>query len=80
MPSVEEKLKEIVVKIVHCDEKILTPTSTWQEMKADSSCSIFIGDLPLVFFCSIGPSYLKIHRSPTYRDKYKTHSPPMSRV
>ncbi len=36
MASVEEKLKEIVVKIVHCDEKALTPTSTWQEIKADS--------------------------------------------
>ena len=36
MSSVEEKLREIVIKIVHCDEKILTPTSTWQDIKADS--------------------------------------------
>jgi acyl carrier protein len=36
MSSVEEKLKEIVVKVVHCDEKVLTPTSTWQDIKADS--------------------------------------------
>jgi len=36
MASTEERLKEIVIKIVHCDEQILTPTSTWQDMKADS--------------------------------------------
>jgi acyl carrier protein len=36
MPSVEENLKDIVVRIVHCDEEVLTPTSTWQDIKADS--------------------------------------------
>ena len=36
MPSVEESLKNIVIKIVHCDEEVLTPASTWQDMKADS--------------------------------------------
>ena len=36
MPSVEENLKKIVVKIVHCDEGVLTPASTWQDIKADS--------------------------------------------
>jgi len=34
--SIEEKLKEIVVKIVHCDVGVLTPTTTWQDIKADS--------------------------------------------
>lgn len=34
--SIEEKLKEIVVKIVHCDAGVLAPTSTWQDIKADS--------------------------------------------
>lgn len=34
--SVEETLKGIVIRIVHCDEEILTPTSTWKDMKADS--------------------------------------------
>ena len=34
--SVEETLKDIVVKIVHCDEEVLTPTNTWKDIKADS--------------------------------------------
>lgn len=34
--SVEETLKGIVIRIVHCDEKDLTPTNTWQNLKADS--------------------------------------------
>jgi len=34
--SIEESLKDIVVRIVHCDEEVLTPTSTWQDIKADS--------------------------------------------
>jgi len=34
--SIEESLKDIVVRIVHCDEETLTPTSTWQDIKADS--------------------------------------------
>ncbi len=34
--SIEESLKDIVVRIVHCDEGVLTPTSTWQDIKADS--------------------------------------------
>jgi len=33
---IEKTLKDIVVRIVHCDEEILTPTSTWQDIKADS--------------------------------------------
>ena len=36
MPSVEKTLKDIVIRIVHCDEDILTPTSTWKDIKADS--------------------------------------------
>ena len=36
MSSVEQGLKDIVVRIVHCDEGVLTPTSTWQDIKADS--------------------------------------------
>ena len=34
--SVEETLKDIVIKIVHCDEEVLTPTNTWKDIKADS--------------------------------------------
>ena len=34
--SVESQIKEIVVKIVHCDEDVLTPASTWEDLKADS--------------------------------------------
>jgi len=34
--SVEDQIKEIIVKIVHCDEEVLTPESTWEDMKADS--------------------------------------------
>jgi acyl carrier protein len=34
--SVEDTIKGIVTKIVRCDEKILTPESTWQDLKADS--------------------------------------------
>ena len=33
---VENTIKGIVTKIVRCDEKILTPESTWQDLKADS--------------------------------------------
>lgn len=33
---VEDTIKGIVTKIVRCDEKILTPESTWQDLKADS--------------------------------------------
>ena len=36
MPSVEETLKDIVIRIVHCDEEVLTPTNTWKDIKADS--------------------------------------------
>ncbi len=36
MPSAEEQLKDIVVRIVHCEREILTPTVTWKDMKADS--------------------------------------------
>ena len=34
--SVEETLKGIVVRIVHCDEGVLTPNNTWKDIKADS--------------------------------------------
>ena len=34
--SVEDTIKGIVTKIVRCDEKILTPESTWADLKADS--------------------------------------------
>lgn len=34
--SVEVTLKGIVTRIVHCDEKVLTPKNTWKDMKADS--------------------------------------------
>jgi acyl carrier protein len=33
---VEDTIKGIVTKIVRCDEKILTPESTWKDLKADS--------------------------------------------
>jgi len=36
MSATEETIKDIIVKIVHCDREILTPTATFQEMKADS--------------------------------------------
>ena len=36
MSSTEETVKDIVVKIVHCDREILKPESTFQDMKADS--------------------------------------------
>ena len=34
--AVEETLKEIVIRIVHCDEEALAPGSTWKDIKADS--------------------------------------------
>ena len=34
--SVEAQIKDIVVKIVHCDESVLAPNSTWEDLKADS--------------------------------------------
>ncbi len=34
--SVEETLKGIVIRIVHCDEEVLKPENTWKDMKADS--------------------------------------------
>ncbi len=34
--SIDETLRDIVVRIVHCDEEVLTPTTTWQDIKADS--------------------------------------------
>ena len=36
MATAEETIKDIVVKIVHCDREILTPEVTFQDMKADS--------------------------------------------
>jgi acyl carrier protein len=34
--SVEDTIKGIVTKIVRCDNNVLTPESTWQDLKADS--------------------------------------------
>ncbi len=34
--STEESIKDIVVKIVHCDKSVLTPESTFKELNADS--------------------------------------------
>lgn len=36
MASVEETIKDIVVKIVHCERETLKPEATFQDMKADS--------------------------------------------
>lgn len=36
MSSVEETVKDLVVKIVHCDREVLKPEATFQDMKADS--------------------------------------------
>ena len=36
MSAVEETIKDIVVKIVHCDREVLIPTATFKDMKADS--------------------------------------------
>jgi acyl carrier protein len=36
MAATEETIKDIIVKIVHCDRDVLTPESTFQDMKADS--------------------------------------------
>ena len=34
--STEESIKDIVVKIIHCDKNVLTPESTFKELNADS--------------------------------------------
>ena len=36
MSTVEETIKDTIVKIVHCDREVLTPNATFQDMKADS--------------------------------------------
>ena len=36
MSATEETIKDMIVKIVHCDREILTPDATFQDMKADS--------------------------------------------
>jgi acyl carrier protein len=36
MSAVEDKVKEIITSIVHCEGKALTPTTTWKDLKADS--------------------------------------------
>jgi len=36
MPATEEKVRDIIAKIVHCDREILTSNATFQDMKADS--------------------------------------------
>lgn len=34
--TVEEKIKDIVANIVHCDKSVLTRDSTFKDIKADS--------------------------------------------
>jgi len=34
--NTEETIKGIVTKIVRCDKELLTPTSTWKDIRADS--------------------------------------------
>ena len=34
--SVEETIRQIVTRIVHCEDKDITPTSTWKDLEADS--------------------------------------------
>ena len=36
MSAVEDTVKDIVVKIVHCEREILKPEATFQDLKADS--------------------------------------------
>ena len=36
MPTTEKTIKDIVMRILHCPEEVLTPTSTWKDVKADS--------------------------------------------
>ena len=36
MSATEETIKDIIVKIVHCEREILTSEATFQDMKADS--------------------------------------------
>ena len=36
MASTEETIRDIVVKIVHCDRETLTSNASFQDMKADS--------------------------------------------
>jgi acyl carrier protein len=34
--SIEKRIKEIVVKILHCSEADLRPETTWKDLNADS--------------------------------------------
>jgi len=34
--SVEGTIKQIVTRIVHCEDKAITPTATWKDLEADS--------------------------------------------
>ena len=34
--SIEQTVKNIIVRIVHCKEDDLTPETTWKDLKADS--------------------------------------------
>ena len=36
MSATEDKLREIVTNIVHCEGRVLGPTTTWKDLKADS--------------------------------------------
>ena len=34
--STADTIKEMIVKIVHCEREQITPTTTWKDLKADS--------------------------------------------
>lgn len=34
--SIEQTVKDIVIRIVHCNEDDLTPQTTWKDLDADS--------------------------------------------
>ncbi len=36
MTNIENTIKDIVVKVLHCDKSELTPQATWKDLKADS--------------------------------------------
>jgi acyl carrier protein len=36
MSATEDKIREIVTNIVHCEGKMLGPATTWKDLKADS--------------------------------------------
>ena len=34
--STDETIKDMIVRIVHCEREQITPTTTWKDLKADS--------------------------------------------